>query len=87
MDWESLNDNLNKLLLAENGCEYTDLSDNIVNFKELGKDVKLNVLHLNIRSFLKNVDSLMLLLQELQEAGVVVHVIGICETFLTKKQL
>ena len=41
-------------------------------------------MHLNIRSLPKNIDNLTLLLSELEVKGVVVHVIAVCETFVTK---
>ena len=43
----------------------------------------INILHLNIRSLHKNLDNLTFMLAELRECGLVIHVIGLCETFLT----
>ena len=42
----------------------------------------INVLHLNIRSFVKNVDNLLMLLDDLRSKGIIIHVIGLCETHL-----
>ena len=38
---------------------------------------------MNIRSFNRNKDNLLHLLADLEENGVIIHVIGLCETFLT----
>ena len=78
MNRELHSENLSKLLLLSNGCQYTDLNDGIVDYPLLSKNRKLNILQSNIRSFLKNVDNLLLLLHELQEKGVIVHMIGVC---------
>ena len=40
------------------------------------------MLHINIQSFLKNKDPLILLLNDLEERGSIVHAVGLCETFL-----
>ena len=85
MNHITINEDLSKLLLSENGCKYSDLSDNVINFNVMGSNKMINVLHLNIRSYMKNSDNLLLLLNEFQEQGVVIHIIGICETFLTEK--
>ena len=84
MDFHDINTRLSSLLKSENGCEYTDIDDGIINNIALYRDSNINVLHLNIRSFMKNVDSLWMLLNELQEKGIIIHVIGICESFLNK---
>ena len=82
MDHNLVNNNLRELLLSENGCQYTDLTDDVIDVKYICDNISINVLHLNIRSFNKNVDNLILLLNDLQEKGIVIHVIGICESFL-----
>ena len=85
MNHITINKDLSELLLSENGCKYSDLSDNVINFNVMGGNKMINVLHLNIRSYMKNSGNLLLLLNEFQEQGVVIHIIGFCETFLTEK--
>ena len=84
MDTKGLNSTLSDLLCSDNGCEYTDLSENTINKVSVSQDGICNVMHLNIRSLPKNIDNLTLLLSELEAKGVVVHVIAVCETFVTK---
>ena len=81
-DFSVISENLCDLLRSRNGCEYIDLNP-AENFK-FSTNGHLNVLHLNIRSLVKNIDLLILLLNDLHDKGVVVHLIGICETFLTE---
>ena len=78
-------DQLNNLMLMENGCEYSDLLDGKVEKISSSNCEPLNVLHLNIRGFRKNVEALTMLLADLENKGVVVHVIAVCETFLSKQ--
>ena len=85
MDLSNINSDLSALLNSENGCQYTDISDCLVSQTVLSDRVSLNVLHLNIRSFHRNKDSLTMLLDDLQQKGVVVQVIGLCETFLSSE--
>ena len=73
-----------ELLQSENGCEYTDLNDNVLQAMVLPGNTKFNVLHVNIRSFHKNSDSLLMLLKHLKSKGIVIHVIGLCETPTTE---
>ena len=81
IDIKSLNEDFYELINSQNGCEYVD---EINNQFQLGKTPDgLNMLHLNIRSLHKNIDLLVLLLNEFHECGIVVHLIGLCETFLT----
>ena len=81
MDLQQVNDDLSQLIQSENGCQYTDISDLRVLDNLIPKS--FNFLHLNIRSFQRNKDSLLMLLDDLQEKGVIVHVVSLCETFLT----
>ena len=82
MDHRSDNKDLSELLCSGNGCCYTDIEDGAtLEIKNL-PGIKFNVLHLNIRSFHRNKDALISLLADVQERDVVVHVIGLCETFL-----
>ena len=85
MTLNTVNDDLSKLLQLENGCEYTNLDDNAVeNLAVQGRDATVfNVLHLNIRGFCKNSDNLVLVLKELEEKGIIVHVLALCETYLS----
>ena len=83
MDHDSIAQDLSNLLQSENGCEYTDLEDGVLS--SYGCPGVLNVLHINIRSFQRNKDSLILLLNDLKCKGIIVHVIGLCETFLSPK--
>ena len=78
-----VNRELSELLNSENGCQYIDLQDGSFADVNLCKKLSLNILHVNIRSLHKNIDSLTLLLNDLENQGIIVHVIGICETFLT----
>ena len=81
MDLHSISEDLSLLLRSENGCQYSDVTDCVL--KSIDKNgVKFNVLHLNIRSLTRNLDSLIFLLNDLQQSGVIVHAIGLCETFL-----
>ena len=79
-----LNDDLSDLVNVQNGCQYTDIEDLKISNLSISKYM-LNVLHLNIRSLHKNIDLLVLLLSDLRDKGIIVHVIGICETFLNDK--
>ena len=54
-------------------CDFKDLSEN----RE-----SLNFVHLNIRSFHKNIDNLLMLLDDLAKNNVSLDVIMLCETFL-----
>ena len=69
---------------SENGCKYTDICDGTLQSIKLLGPVTFNVLHLNIRSLHKNCDQLVMLLKDLQERGIIVHAIGLAETFLTE---
>ena len=80
----TLND-LSSLLQSENGCEYTDLSDDPHFDPIVTAKGSINVLHLNIRSLQKNKDNLTLLLSDMRDKGIVVHLIGLCETFVSKE--
>ena len=80
------NEELSKLLESDNGCEYTVIGDSI-SFKSGTDPGSFNVLHINIRSLHKNVDSLTVLLSDLRDAGVIIDAIGLCETFLTETSL
>ena len=82
MDQLSSNNDLSDLLNSANGCEYTDLSDICLN--KTKHTLPLNVLHLNIRSLHRNKDNLTMLLNELQKQGILVHVVALCETFLSE---
>ena len=65
-DLQSINNDLSELLNSENGCQYTDIENLTipggVRFSSKGN---LNVLHVNIHSLHKNIDSLLLLLNDL----------------------
>ena len=84
MDLLSINDDLSQLLQSGNGCEYTDIIDCAIDKIMLSNNIKFNMLHINIRSFHRNKDQLILLLNDLHERRIIVHAIGLCETFLTK---
>ena len=79
MNINDITDNLSNLLHSENGCQFTDISDGRI---EVCDKSGFMILHLNIRSFHKNKDSLLMLLSDLQEKGIIVHVITLCETLL-----
>ena len=81
-DFSDINQDLSTLLNSENGCEYIDLDPRLN--ATLNSNYEINVLHINIRSLAKNVDCLTMLLSDLRDRNVVVHLIGICETFLTE---
>ena len=72
----NINCDLSAILQSENMCEYTDADDDKLG--SIRADQNMNILHLNK-------DALMVLLSDLQEKGVVIHAIGLCETFLTKE--
>ena len=83
MDLSSINVDLDTLLHSENSCEYTDVVDAHMDKISVSGRCALNIIHLNIRSFHKNSDSLVFLLNDLKERGITVHAIGLCETFLS----
>ena len=87
MDLASLHEDLLKLVRSKNGCQYMDLSNGVLDYVALSKNGCINILHLNIRGFMKNLDNLLLLLNELRDKGVVIHVIGICEKLLNKSSI
>ena len=89
MDLQNLANDLSEMLQSENGCPYTDLTDGDFADEVKKKDGQLNILHINIHSFNKNIDNLTYLLSELYDHGIIIHVIGICETSLSdeSKQL
>ena len=66
-----------EFFVPENDCPYTDIAD-LTRLNRNG----LNFLHLNIRSFPKNKDSLKCLLDDLHFTGRDVDVVLLCETFL-----
>ena len=83
MNLQTVTKDLCDLLQSENGCQYTDVSDGqLRQINDVCTD-PINILHLNIQSFQHNKDALVLLLNDLQENNIIVHVIGLCETFLT----
>ena len=88
-DFSSVSTELNTILNCVNGCEYSDIDDGRIAIEHLATpgDKILNVLHLNIRSLQKNIDNLLMLLSDLRDKGVVMHVIGLCEIFLTDMSL
>ena len=71
---------LEKLAEPSNGCPY------LTSLEELNEisDSNISLLHLNIRSTLKNLDSFLILLDDLASKNVVVDLIVLCVTFLTK---
>ena len=81
MDLSDLTSDLCELLQSDNGCEYTDIEDGRIT--NLDCKLSINFLHLNIRSFQKNKDALVMLLNDLQKRGIIIHAIGLCETYLT----
>ena len=83
MDFNRVNEDLSELLKSANGCEYTDSTDGMLDRISASAFENFNVLHLNIRSFHKNSDNLLVLLKDLRDKGIVIHVIGLCETFLS----
>lgn len=68
----NINCDLSAILQSENMCEYTDADDDKLG--SIRADQNMNILHLNK-------DALMVLLSDLQEKGVVIHAIGLCETW------
>ena len=83
MDTNSVNNDLSELVQSANGCEYTDLEDGFIDKIMLDNNTNFNILHLNIRSFNRNCDSLTFLLNDLRNCGIVIHAISLCETFLS----
>ena len=67
MDLLEINKNLSELLCSDNGCEYSDILDGEVDKITLLQNLNINVLHINIRSFHKNADQLVLLLKHYRE--------------------
>ena len=83
MDLSTANHNLNEVLQLENGCEYSTILDGALDNIGLFSSDVFNVLHLNIHSFHRNIDNLILLLKDLEERGIIIHAVGLCETFLS----
>ena len=83
MNLDHLNRDLGDLLQSANGCPYTDLSEGTLDTVPFKESFALNVLYLNVHSLHKNAVNLTYLLSELEEQGIVVHVIGLCETHLS----
>ena len=83
MDTDAVDRDLSTLLQSANGCQYTDIQDGVIEVAKVTDGHMINILHLNIRSFSKNKDNLVMLLSDLQERGIIIHAIGLCETFLT----
>ena len=83
-NYGDFSNDLSELLKSINGCEYVDLDNDCFRDKDfvVSKN-NINVLHLNIRSAMKNLDNLRLLLNDLCDHGIVIHLIGLCKTFLT----
>ena len=89
LNFDATKAELSSIINCVNGCEYSDLSDGNISSDVLAIDGDrlLNVLHLNIRSLHKNLDSLLMLLHDLRDKNVVIHVIALCETFLNRNTL
>ena len=86
MDLNAVNSDLSDLLKSVNGCQFTDIEDGrILQVPDSTNNTLLNILHLNIRSLNRNRDSLKMLLADLQEKGIVVHILGLCEMFLSEQ--
>ena len=85
MSFDTFNNNLSDLLASENGCEYTDLDDINICKVATETDININVLHLNICSLNKNLTDLTLLLKDLYDKKIIIHVISLCETFLSNE--
>ena len=85
MDCRSVEHDLSNLLHSKNSCQYSDITDGVLEKMSFDASTIINILHINIHSFHKNSDSLILLLKDLLDRGIVVHVIGICESFLTEQ--
>ena len=75
--------NLNNVC-ASAKCKY--LNDRELKVLQLHGTV-LYVLHLNIRSFCKNGDNLLHLLDDLAQQEIVYDVIMLCETYLNEKSI
>ena len=84
-DLDNVQHDLTELMNSDNGCEYTDLRDGSIECIKINNTGRINILHLNVRSFHKNADNLVMLLDDLQDRGIVVHVIALCETFLRQE--
>ena len=83
---DTVTKDLSNILQSDNGCKYTETNDSAIKKIPLSCEsgfAIFNVLHLNIRSLNWNKDNLVQLLSDLEERGVIIHVIGLCQTFLT----
>ena len=76
-------EDLSELLSSSNGCQYSDVADGCLDQISSFSGEVINIMHLNIRSLSQNADNLLMLLNDLQKRNVIVHAIGLCETFLT----
>ena len=78
-------DNLQNFANAMNACPY--VVDSEISLKESEMMNYVHVMHLNIRSYLKNETKLRLILDELENNNVVMDVIMLCETFLNSNSV
>ena len=64
-----------------NKCTYV-VDDRDIQIDASERQNKFHVMHLNVRSYFKNCDKLILLLDELESRNVIIDVILLCETFI-----
>ena len=76
-------DYLSNFAKPRNQCPYVTAYESLSVDPEI-QARSLHILHLNVRSLLKNIDKLKLLLDDLSSKGIYLGVILLCETFLTK---
>ncbi len=79
---EDDDENTDRLWNMNLNCIYYDTKD----MKQLANNEfshKLTVIHLNIHSLASKYDKLQFILSDLKNNGITIHVIMLCETFLT----
>ena len=81
---EHINPDMN--VLKDLSCYYIDL-ENEYSLADFCGDQEVNVLHLNIHSFMAKRDQLLSLLCDLNSMKVKIDVILLCETFITKQNV
>ena len=80
-----MDDTVLGLVKPKNNCPY--VIDDEIDLLDTEMNENFHVLHLNIRSFLKNVNYLKLLLDDLLQRNVIIDVVLLCETFVTNDNI
>ena len=74
-------DEVSPLLRLNLDCLYYNIDD-MVKFTQLGNNYKYTSIHLNIHSLPSKYDQLRTMIANLEDIGIIIHFIMLCETFL-----